>query len=161
MTREVPDRKYDDDEMWSYIDWCTVELILESEKQRAERMVCKCQMEEEILLDKFTDSLYNVAEWNADSETFEVKIYGNRVIDLTTGDNERDDGGVKFKMDPRVMAENLEIDRNVEDDARDFQVEEPAVEINVRELGNIKKATINPLAINHDVINYAKAEIEK
>ena len=42
MTREVPDRKYDDDKMWSYIDRCTVELISESEKQRAERMVRKC-----------------------------------------------------------------------------------------------------------------------
>ena len=40
-------------------------------------------------------------------------------------------------------------------------MEEPAVEINVRGLGNIKKAVINPLSINHDVINYVKAEIEK
>ena len=57
--------------------------------------------------------MYNVAEWNADSETFDDKTHGNHVVDLTTGDNERDDGSVKFEMDPRVMAENLEIDRNV------------------------------------------------
>ena len=59
------------------------------------------------------------------------------------------------------MADNREIDRNVEDDARHVQVEEPAVEINVRGLGHIKKAAINPLAINHDVIHYAKAQVEK
>ena len=34
-------------------------------------------------------------------------------------------------------------------------------DINVRRLGNIKKASINPLAINHDIIGYAKAEVEK
>ena len=55
--------------MWSYIDQCTVELILESDKQRAEQMVCECQMEEEILLNKFTNLLYNVAEQNAHSKT--------------------------------------------------------------------------------------------
>ena len=59
------------------------------------------------------------------------------------------------------MADNLEVDKNVEDDARDVQVEEPLVEINVRGIGNIKKAAINPLAINHDIIHYAKAEVEK
>ena len=59
------------------------------------------------------------------------------------------------------MADNLEIDRNVEDDAGDVQVEEPpAAEINVRGLGNIKKPAINPLAINHNVIHYAKAQVE-
>ena len=162
LTRKVPHCKYDDDKMWSYIGQCTVELISESEKQRAERMVRKCQTEEEILLDKFTNSLYNVADQNAETESVDSKSHSNRVVDLTSAENETDNGGIEFEMDPQVMADNLDIDRNAEDYAGDVQVEEsPAAEINVRGLGNIEKAAINMLAINHDIIHYAKAQVDK
>ena len=33
--------------------------------------------------------------------------------------------------------------------------------MNVRGVGNVKKTTVNPLCIHHDVIVYAKVEVEK
>ena len=60
-------------------------------------MVRECQTEEEILLDKFNDSLYNIAECNADIDTCDDGMHGNSVVDLTTADNETDDGGTEFK----------------------------------------------------------------
>ena len=62
MTREVPGRRYDNDSLWNAMNECTVELISKSEKARAQRMVRECQTEEKILLDQFTDSLYNNGE---------------------------------------------------------------------------------------------------
>ena len=59
MTTEIPGRKFNDDEIWKVLDDCTVKLISESKKDRTERMVKECQTEVAILLDQFTDALFN------------------------------------------------------------------------------------------------------
>ena len=48
MTRDIPNGKYNNDEMWGVLNKCTVEIISENEKSRAERMVHECQTDEEI-----------------------------------------------------------------------------------------------------------------
>ena len=76
MTREIPDCKYEAKVMWDVLSECTVELISESEKARAERMVRESQTEEEIMLDRFTGSLYGTGSALSTDD-------GNEIIDLT------------------------------------------------------------------------------
>ena len=95
-------------------------------------------------------------------ESGDDKSNCSTLVDLTSAENETANGGIEFELGPRVMADNLDIDRNIEDDAGNPQIEEPrAAEVNIRGLGNVKKASINPLVINHGVIQYAKAQVEK
>ena len=49
-------------------------------------MVQECQTEEEILLDKFTDSLYNHAENVTNSATEDCKM--NIIVNLVDGEND-------------------------------------------------------------------------
>ena len=51
-------------------------------------MVQECQTEEDILLDKFTDSLYNHAETVVNSEFEDSKM--NNVVNLVDGNNENE-----------------------------------------------------------------------
>ena len=142
------------------MDKCTVKLISKSEQSRAERMVQECQTEEGTLLDKFTDSLYNHAETVINTELEDSEL--NNIVNLVDGENENEQS-MEYEMDPGVMAALIELETNDGDEAglEDVTIDEDRAKINVRGLGNIKKASINPLAINHDIIGYAKAEVEK
>ena len=91
MTREVPGRCYNDNVMWKVLDNCTVKLISESEKVRAERMVKELQTEEEILLDQFTDALFNNAEATVTVTETEVDLINN-----LNAENANDDDNNKF-----------------------------------------------------------------
>ena len=160
ITREIPNRQYNYDELWRAMDKCTVELISESEQSQAERMVQECQTEEEILLDKFTDSLYNQAENVTNSATEDCEV--NHIVDLVDDENENEEA-MEYEMDPGAMAETIDVEMNDGDEAGldDVAIDEEHLEVNVRGLGNVKKASINPLAINHNIIGYAKGEVEK
>ena len=138
VTREIPNRQYNDEEMWCVMEKCTVELISESEGSRAERMVQECQTEEEILLNKFMDSLYNHAENVAN-----IKMEGNElnnIMKLVDGENDNEQN-IEYEMDPGVMAVSIELDTNDGDKAglQDVTIDEEHAEINVRGLGKIKK----------------------
>ena len=158
MTREIPGRIYDDDAMWKVLDDCTVELLSESEKSRADRMVKELQTEEEILLDEFTDALFNNAEATAT----------NLEIDLTKDmdaekDGEGDENELTVILDPATIAAPMDIDTDVDDDVEvvHVNVDDVVVESVVKGIGNITKCSPNPLAIHHDIMHYAKAEMEK
>ena len=160
MTRETPNREYNDDELWRAMDNCTVELISESERSRAERMVQECQTEEEILLDKFTDSLYNHAEGIANTGDDDGE--SKSIVNLVDPENDNEES-LEYEMDPGVMADSIDLVTNEGDEAglENVTIDEERAEINVRGFGNVKKASINPLAINHDIIRYAKGEVDK
>ena len=167
MTREIPGRKYDDNEMWNTINKCTVELISESEKARADRMVKECQTEEEILLDQFTDSLYNNGERFADAENVES---ASTIVDLTgTNDHENNEENTNFRydntfeLDPATLAEAIDVNVNEgeEDELRNVEVEDDSNEFEIRDFGKIKRSTVNPIAINQDIIAYGKLEMRK
>ena len=107
----------DDDALWNARNECAVELISESEKARAERMVRECQTEEEILLDQFKDSLYNNGERFANSND---GTSASGVIDLTESNTngENNDGDDNFcdehtfELDPVSLAQELDLTVN-------------------------------------------------
>ena len=168
MTCEVPGRSYQDDNLWNAINGCTVALISKSEKARAEQMVRECQTEEKILLDQFTDSLYNNEERFANS-TDVTSTSG--VIDLTEShnDGESNDGNDKFykedtfELDPATLAQEIDFNENEveENELRNVEIEDDSNNFKIRDLGNVKRCTVNPIAINQDVIAYGKIEMNK
>lgn len=162
MTREISNRQYNDNEMWDVINQCAVELISETEKSRTERMVRECQAEEEILLDKFNDSLYNWAE-DQSVETDDTNGI-NTSIDLVIDESSRNVSNEddSFKLDPAAMATPNEFDTNVGDkaDLAAVTVENKVHEVSINGFGNVKKAAINGLSINHDIMVYGKAEVK-
>ena len=83
-------------------------------------------------------------------------------MNLVDGENDNEQS-MEYEMDPGVMAASIDLGSKDGDEAglEDVTIDEERAEINVRGLGNIKKASINPLAINHDIIGYAKGEVEK
>ena len=86
----------------------------------------------------------------------------NDVVNLLDDDNENEEG-LEYEMDPGVMAASIELQVNDGDEAilEEVAIEEDRLQVNVIGLGNVKKASINPLTINHDIIGYAKGEVEK
>ena len=59
ITKEVPGRMYNDNEMWDIDSNCTVGLTAESKRERAVRAGLESQTEEEALLDQFTGDLFS------------------------------------------------------------------------------------------------------
>ena len=135
-----------------------------------ERVVCKLQTEEEHLLDKFTDVLNS--QRNGDSESEEIN---DDEIGI-------EDGGI----DPAVLAGRMEIDREHDDDGDGNGDDDGGTnDGNADNVGNdkkmiamlegiggnqnetigvcvnVKKAAVNELVLNQDVIGYGKAELEK
>ena len=76
MTKEINGKLYNDEEMWKVINECTVVLIFETERERAERMVCQSHTSEEILVDRYTNLLYNSSDSVSDNE---ININANDV----------------------------------------------------------------------------------
>jgi len=74
MTKEINGRLYNDEEMWKVVN--TMVLIFETERERAERMVRQSQTSEEILVDRYTNSLYNSSDSVSDNE---ININANDV----------------------------------------------------------------------------------
>ena len=158
MTQEVPGRRYEDDAMWKVLDDCTIELISESKKSRADRMVKESQTEEEILLDQFTDALFNNTEATATVTE----------VDLTKDMDAENDGAgnnneVTEILDPVMIAAPMDIDADIDDDDEvvNVNVDNVVEESVVKGIGKITKRSPNPLAIHHDIMHYAKAEMEK
>ena len=158
MTREVPGRIYDNDSMWKVLDECTVELISKSKKSRADRMVKECQTEEEILLDQFTDSLFSNAE--ATAPVTEVDL--TKDMDAEN-EGAEDDTELTEILDPATIAAPMGIDADNDDEieAEHVNVDDVVEQSAVKGIGNITKCSPNPLAIHHDIILYAKSEMEK
>ena len=65
IIQEIPGRRYGDNELWLNVSRSTVQL----DHNRGEWIVWELQTEEEHLLDRFTDGLYN--QRNGDSESEE------------------------------------------------------------------------------------------
>ena len=107
MTREIPNCKYNDDKIRGVLNKGTVELISKNKKSRAERMVRECQTEEEILLDNFTDSLYNRARGGAGEME-------NPVVDLSNNNDDSAD----FELDPAATAAPNDVETNVGDEVK-------------------------------------------
>ena len=168
MTRQIPGCCYDNDGLWNAINKCTVELISESKKARAERMVRECQTEEEILLDQFIDSLYNNGKRFANSTD---GTSASDTVDLTESNTngESNDENANFceedtfKLDPATLAQELDLNENKaeEDELRNVEIEDDPNNFEIKSLGNVKKCTVNPIAINQDVIAYGKIEMNK
>jgi len=92
--------------MWKVINECTVESTFETERERAERMVRQSQTSEEILVDRYTNSLYNSSDSVSENE---INI------------NVNDEYATAVAMDPAMMAEHcailddhVTIDENIE-----------------------------------------------
>ncbi len=142
MTKERNGRLYNDEEMWKVINECTVDLIIETEKERAERMVRQSQTSEEILVDRYTNSLY----FSSDS----ISENGINI-------NENVEDATAVEMDPAMMAENCAI----LDDHITVDENNEKREAAVKEIGNIKKCAVNNISISKDIISYERMEIQK
>lgn len=164
MTTEVPDRKFNDDKLWKVLDDCTVKLIDESEKERTERMVKECQTEEEILLDQFTDALFNVSQNNSSNKN-DANQNGSDsgAIDLTNDIKVEKEPATVIGFDPATMAGDIDlVDIGIgQNKNKEVQIEEEEITSEVKGLGNVKKCAPNQLAIKQDVIAYGKMEVEK
>ena len=99
MTREVLGWRYNNNAMWKVLDDCTVELISRSEKARAERMVKELQTEEEILLDQFTDTLFN----NSEATVRVVEVDLTNDLNAENG-NDNNDNEFTEMIDPVAIA---------------------------------------------------------
>ena len=131
-------------------------------------LVRECQTEEEILLDQFTDSLYNNGERFANGED---EASGSNVVDLTgtdvSGENNDENTSFReedrFELDPATLAQELDVSANEgeENELRNVEIEDDTNGFEVKGLGKVKKSTVNPIAINHDIIAYRKIEMIK
>ena len=100
---------------------------------------------------------------NDDDDSGMDGVHANEdVIDLINSDNDNS-SGIEYEMDPAAMATTMNVDTDLGDEAGlgDITIKEDCNKVNVRGLSNVKKAAINAMAINHDVIAYSKAEVEK
>ena len=68
ITTEIPGRLYNDTELWDTVSNCTVSLTAETDRERADRIVCESQTEEENLLDQFTDDLFSGTNCDANDD---------------------------------------------------------------------------------------------
>ena len=131
-------------------------------------MVRECQTEEEILLDQFTNFLFNNGERFANLSDGATD---SGLIDLTesntNGENNDANGNFReqeaFELDPATLAEEVDFNENEveENELRNVEVEDDSNEFEIRGLGNVKRCTVNPIAINQDVIAYGKIEMNK
>ena len=107
MTTEVPGRQFDNASQWSNIDLCTVDLISETDKECGKQMIKESQTNEEQLLDKITDDIFDQTESNAgnagnakDADANEDKIDGSTI-------------------DPELLANLNEIDRDEDENVEE------------------------------------------
>ena len=153
ITQEIPGRRFSDNKLWENTAKCTVQLTAESDRKRALQIVQESQTEEERLLDRFTDDLYNGT--NGDCN-----------------DNDVEDGSI----DPATMAKTMDVDRDDDIDGNDNDGDNKTVNsggdgggdgggdqnhngVNAALL--VKKCAVNKIVLSQDVIEYAKAELEK
>ena len=136
ITREIPGRRYDDDAMWKVLDDCTVELLRESEKSRADRMVKESQTKEEILLDQFTDALFN----NAEAMATVTKVDLTKDMDAQN-DGEGNENELTAILDPATIAAPMDIDADIGDDVEvvHVNVDDVVEESVVKGIGNINE----------------------
>ena len=65
------------------------------------------------------------------------------------GNDDFREGGA-FELDPAMLAEEIDLNENgaEEDGLRNVEIEEDPNDLEIRGLGNVKKCTVNPIAIN-------------
>jgi len=130
MTKDIIGRSYNDEEMWK------------RNQERAERMVRQSQTSEEILVDRYKNSLYN----SSDS-----------ILENGININENVEDATVVEMDPAMMAENCAI----LDDHTTIDENNEKREAAVKGIGNIKKCAVNNISISKDIISYGRMEIQK
>ena len=165
--------------MWANTTKCTVQLAAESDRERAIRVVQELQAEEEQLLDKFTEDLYNGTNGSNDQ-------------------NDEDDRNSKDgAINPGVLAQTMDEDRDMNKDGDDdydggdggnggngsaggagsyggngnvaagdiARTHLPGVGVDlnatIRVCANVKKCAVNEIVLNQDVVGYAKVELAK
>ena len=121
-------------------------------------MVNESQTEEEILLDQFTDALFNNTEAMATVTEVDLTKDMDAENDGAGNDNE-----LTEILDPATIAAPMDIDADIDDDVEvvNVNIDNVVEESVVKGIGNITKCSPNPLAIHHDIMQYAKAEMEK
>ena len=109
-------------------------------------------------MDQFTDSLFNNAE--ATATVTEVDLTNDMDAE---NKGAGDDSELTETLDPATIAAPMDTDADINNEVElvNVNVDNAAEESEVKGIGNITKCAPNPLAIHHDIIHYAKAEMEK
>ena len=136
MTDEIPNRKYSSKEVWDVIkgDQITTVLIVETEKERVDRLEYETTTEEERLLSAYAEKLMDVVDDHDNTDGPEATVEFDPETMIGNGEGESENGGDDDTTGERVIVKSRSI--------------------------NITKAKLNMLAFK-DIFHVGEEEMKK